>query len=95
VSLLTDENSRAVKLSFSDGKLQLMSSTPEAGDAEINIAAGYKGELFSIGFNAQYLLDVLRVVTEPEVKCHFTEPGRPGVIKSGKNFLHVIMPVSV
>ncbi len=95
VSLLTDENSRAVKLSFSEGNVQLLSRTPEAGDAEINIAAGYKGEPFVIGFNAQYLLDVLRVVGEPEVTCCFIAPDKPGVIKAGKNFLYVIMPVAV
>lgn len=95
VALLTNEQSKGVLLSFSDGELTLTSSTPEAGDAEIHMPVGYQGESFRIGFNPQYILEVLRVIEEPEIDFEMTDENKPGMIKSGKDFLYVLMPVSV
>jgi DNA polymerase III subunit beta len=94
-ALLTNEQSKGIHLVFDDGKLCLSSSTPEAGDAEITMKAGYKDAKFEIGFNPQYLLDMLRVIDEPELICEFTEGSKPGLIRAGKDFLYVIMPVTV
>jgi DNA polymerase-3 subunit beta len=92
---LTNDQSKGIQLSFTGDKLCLTSSTPEAGDAEINMKIDYKYNDANIGFNPQYLLEVLRVVDEPEVIFEFSDGGRPGILRSGKDFLYVIMPVAV
>jgi len=94
-SLLCTEQSRGVLLSFSQEKLCLTSSTPETGDVEINMNVSYSGEDMKIGFNPQYLSDVLRVIDEPEVTFEFIESTKPGLLSTGKDFRYVIMPVSV
>ncbi len=94
-SLLINEQSRGVKLTFADETLTLSSSTPEAGDAEIRMPVAYKGEEFSIGFNPNYILEMLRVVEDEETSWEFTESGKPGLIRAGRHFLYVIMPVTV
>lgn len=95
VSLLINEQSRGVQLRFSEGQLCLSSSTPEAGDAEIKMAADYHGDDFAIGFNPQYILDLLRVVDEPDIVCEFSDTGKPGLLRAGKSQVYVIMPVTV
>ena len=95
VALLTNEQSRGVLLSFSEENLRLSSSTPEAGEAEINVAIDYKGEEFNIGFNPQYMLEALRVIEEPTVVFELSNAEKPGVLRAGKDFLYVLMPVSV
>jgi len=94
-ALLTNEQSKGVLLSFTKDQLCLTSSTPEAGEAEVRVPVEYKGGEFKIGFNPQYLLEMLRVVTEPEVVCELIDESKPGVIKAGKDFLYVLMPVTV
>jgi DNA polymerase-3 subunit beta len=94
-ALLSNENSRGIGVAFSAGKLQLTSSTPETGDAEINMEVDFEGEEMKLGFNPQYLLEMLRVVDEEKVVFEFTDSKKPGVLRSGKSFLYVIMPVQV
>jgi DNA polymerase III subunit beta len=84
-----------VSLSFNDNCLQLTSSTPEAGEAEVKLPVAYQEEALRIGFNPQYLLEALRVIDEPEVVFELIDGEKPGVIKAGKDFLYVLMPVSV
>jgi len=95
-ALLTNEESRGVRLSFADNKLTLTSRAPEMGEAEIKLdASKYDGEPLEIGFNPGYLTDALKVVDEPEVMIELKAPNKPGVIKTGANFTYVIMPVNL
>ncbi|MBN1766458.1 MAG: DNA polymerase III subunit beta [Sedimentisphaerales bacterium] len=95
VALLANEQSKGILLSFSNESLCLTSSTPEAGEAEIRMPVEYQGEEFKIGFNPQYILEALRVVEELDIVFELSDPGKPGVIKAGKDFLYVLMPVTV
>jgi len=94
-ALLASEQSKGILLSFTEDSLCLSSSTPEAGDAEVKMPVSYKGEAFDVGFNPQYMLEALRVIEEPEVILEFIDASKPGVIRAGKDFLYVLMPVSV
>ena len=94
-ALLTNEHSKGVLLAFSPGELCLTSSTPETGDAEVKIEARYEGAELKIGFNPQYILEALRVIEEPEVVLEFIDEAKPGLLRAGKDFLYVLMPVTV
>lgn len=95
VALLTTEHSKGVELDLTSGSLRLASSAPEAGDAEIKMPVEYSGEDVKIGFNPQYLLEMLRVVNSDEIVFELTDGSKPGLVRSGKDFLYVIMPVTV
>ncbi|MEM7228152.1 MAG: DNA polymerase III subunit beta [Planctomycetota bacterium] len=95
-ALLTNEESRGVRMSFADNKLTLTSRAPEMGEAEIQLdAEKYDGDPLEIGFNPGYLTDALKVVDEPHVMIELKAPNKPGVIKTGTNFTYVIMPVNL
>ncbi len=94
-ALLTSDESRGIKLAVGDDTLVFSSRAPEAGDARIEMSIKYKGEPIEIGFNPQFLIDALRVVREPEFELEFGQQDRPGLMKSGQNFLYVLMPVSL
>ena len=59
------------------------------------MAIDYKGETMQVGFNPQFLVDALRVIRTPEFQMELGEPDRPGVIKSGSDFLYVLMPINL
>jgi DNA polymerase-3 subunit beta len=94
-SLLTTEESRGVKMHFSKKGLVLTSRSPEAGEATVNFACKYDGADIEIGFNPAFLVEALRVVNSDEVSLEMTAPNRPGLLRSGANFLYVIMPVNL
>ena len=94
-SLLTSEESKGIKLSLEKGKMVFSSRAPETGDAQVDMPVDYKGEPIEIGFSPQFLIDVLRVIKTPEFDFELGQSDRPGLIKSGTNFLYVLMPINL
>ncbi len=94
--LLTNEESKGVRMSFSDGGLVITSRAPEMGEAEIKVALPeYTGDAIDVGFNPAYLLDALKVVDENQVHLDMKAGNKPGVLRTGPNFLYVVMPVNL
>ncbi len=95
VALLINEQSKGIEMAFSEGQLRLVASAPEAGDAEITMTADYHSEDMAIGFNPQFILDMLRVIETDDVVVELSDKTKPGLFRSGKDFLYVVMPVTV
>jgi len=94
-ALLTDEESRGIRLSFQGDQATLSSRAPEAGEAEVTCPAKYDGEGIDIAFNPAFLIDVLRVIGAEEITFEMNAANKPAVIKAGNDFLYVIMPVDL
>jgi len=94
-ALLTSEESRGIKLAIEKDSLVFSGRAPEAGDAQVNMPIDYKAEPIEIGFSPQFLVDVLRVIKTPEFELELGQPDRPGLIKSGADFLYVLMPINL
>ena len=97
VSVLSQNKSYAVKLTFSKKAITLFSSHPDMGEAQEQIPAGFNGEEFSAGFNARYLLDVLGVMDSETLALNMEAPLSPCLIRESDNslFQAVVMPVKV
>lgn len=93
-ALLTNEESKGVRLNFTAEQMVLSSRAPEQGEATINAAVKLNGAPIEIGFNPVFLMDALKVCGE-SVMLEMKEPTKPGVIKCGTEFLYVIMPVTL
>ena len=94
-ALLTNEESRGVRLSFKGDKITLTSRAPEAGEAEVTCGVAYDGEAMDIAFNPAFLLDALRVVDSDEVAIEMSAANKPAMMKAGSDFLYVLMPVDL
>jgi DNA polymerase-3 subunit beta len=94
-ALLTNEESKGVRLAFSNGTLSIQSRAPEMGEAKIDLPVEYNGEPIEIGFNPTYLLDALKVADQETVSFELKTPNKPGLLKSGPGFLYVVMPVNL
>jgi len=93
-ALLADEDSKGIKLSLSKNSIIFTSRAPETGDAEVDMTVEYGGVAMEIGFNPQFLIDVLRTVKVDEIDLELGDPDRPGLLRSG-NFLYIVMPVNL
>lgn len=98
-TVLTNEESRGVRMSFSGGdkRLKLSSRAPEMGESEIAVdLANYEGGDIEISFNPNFLVDVLKVVNDPQVIVELKAPNKPGLIRSeAGDFIYVVMPVNL
>jgi DNA polymerase-3 subunit beta len=94
-ALLTSEESKGIKISVGAQAVVFLGSSPEAGAAEISMPVDYKGEAIDIGFNPQFLIDALRVIQTPEFELELGQPDRPGLLRSGSDFLYVLMPINL
>ncbi|MDF1869184.1 MAG: DNA polymerase III subunit beta [Phycisphaerales bacterium] len=97
-ALLTNEESRGVRLAFNGGEksLELSSRAPEMGEATINVElSSYDGDDIEIGFNPAFITDALKVITDAEVMIELKSGNKPGLFKAGSDFLYVVMPVNL
>ena len=94
-SLLTNEESKGVKMAFSKKGLVLSSQSPGAGEATVNFPCKYEGSDLEIGFNPAFLLDALKVVATEEVTFEAIAGNRPGLLRGGPGFQYVVMPVNL
>ncbi len=94
-ALLTNEESRGVRLAFAADQVTLTSRTPEAGEAEVACPVELEGEPIEIGFNPAFLTDALRVIDTDDVSFELSASNKPAMIRSGTDFLYVLMPVDL
>lgn len=99
VALLSNERSRAVKFQIDKGKVDVMSSSPELGEAHETLPVDYNGPSLQICFNAQYVLDFLSVVSTDivalELKDEVSQAVMTPVSAEGYEYTYVIMPMRV
>jgi len=96
--VLTTEETRSVTMTFSPGKAKISSQTPDVGEADLEIEAGFEGEPLTVAFNPDYLTDVLRVLGGEKITLELLGSSRPGVIQEGKApnaYTYVVMPVKL
>jgi len=97
VSAISTEKSRAVKLTMDSGSLVLSASSPDSGSATDELETAYDGERLEIGFNASYLLEIMRQLDTDDVSLQFSDASAPTIIREqgDDSTLYVLMPMRV
>ena len=97
VSVVSSERGKAVKLSFADGAVKLAVNNPDSGSASDEISVSYDGDPIDIGFNANYLAELVGIFPSGDIHLALADSGAPAVFTSEKaaNLLAVLMPMRV
>ncbi|MFC1587821.1 DNA polymerase III subunit beta [Planctomycetota bacterium] len=93
--LMTTDESKAVRLHFTDNCLTITSRAPEKGESKIEMDVKYNGKEMEVGFDPRYLLDGLKVVASKNAEIQFKDANNPAMLVEGKDFIYVIMPISL
>lgn len=95
----TESRVRAIKLDFLPGSVRFTSKFAETGtDAGIDIPCQHNAaDGFSIGFNGQYLMDLLGSLNGDEVAMDLADSAAPTLIRDPADtaFTSVLMPMRV
>jgi DNA polymerase-3 subunit beta len=98
MSVVASDQTHRIKLAFNAGMLKFSVQTPDLGEAQDELPIRYTGDPLDIGFNAAYLLEILRFISTDEVRLTFKAPEKAatlepeGSTKSG-SFLCLVMPL--
>jgi DNA polymerase-3 subunit beta len=96
-AILSNEKFRGVRWVLSDGSLKIVSSNAEQEEAHEELEVKYSGDSLDIGFNVNYLLDVLNNVGGNAVDCAFGDSSSSALLSyaSEKDFKYVVMPMRI
>ena len=85
-----------IRMSFS-GETLAITSNAEMGDVHEELEATLIGDPLEIAFNAKYITDVIRNITDDDICMYFNSNVSPCVVKprEGDHFLYLILPVRV
>jgi DNA polymerase-3 subunit beta len=98
MSIVASEQTHRIRLSFNAGMLKFSVQTPDLGEAQDEMPIKYNGDPLDIGFNAAYLLEILKYMPTDEVKMTFRAPDRAATVEpegwdSAANYLCLLMPL--
>ena len=96
-AILSNEKFRGVRWVLADGALKIVSSNAEQEEAHEELEVKYAGDAIDIGFNVNYLLDVLNNVSGADIECAFGDASSSALISypSEKDFKYVVMPMRI
>lgn len=96
--IFTKEPAHKIVLNFNENTLIIEAKTPELGEAEEEINIESDSDLkISVGVNAQFLIDTLREIDTPNIRCGITGQMNPVKItpEDDDNYISVIMPIQI
>ncbi len=97
IAILTSSKSNIIKAELSSGRLAFTTSNPDYGEGEDVIDVDYEGDGLVVGYNYNYLNEVLRVLDSDKVVLECSDAFSPTVLSgaSEPGALFVVMPMRI
>ena len=98
MSVVASDQTHRIRLAFSGGTVKFSVQTPDLGEAQDELSVTYEGEPLEIGFNATYLLEILKFMPTDEVRFTFKAPERAATIEpvgwnDPASYMALVMPL--
>ncbi|MEM5529438.1 DNA polymerase III subunit beta [Gammaproteobacteria bacterium AS21] len=95
IAILSNEKYRGVRLTLTSGFLKVMANNPEQEEAEETIAIDYQGDALEIGFNVNYLIDVLSIINSDIVRFTLSDSNSSALVEGydEEGSVFVVMPM--
>jgi DNA polymerase-3 subunit beta len=98
MAIVASDQTHRIRLSLGGSMLRFAVETPDVGTATEELPVEYDGEPLEIGFNAQYLLELLKYMPTDEVRMSFKAPERAATMNPIGNedtpdYLCLVMPL--
>jgi DNA polymerase-3 subunit beta len=96
-SILSNEKFRGVRMVLTQGSLRIICNNNEQEEAQEEIEVDYTGEALDIGFNVNYLLDVLNNLDNESIVLSFGDANSSGLftVPGNEFFKYVVMPMRI
>ncbi len=93
--ILTNEESRGVDFTFTEGALRLSSQAADVGQSKIELPISYAGPDLTITFDPRFIADFLKTLeTSAQVQFRLIDEESAAVLTTDDDYTYVIMPLS-
>jgi DNA polymerase III subunit beta len=98
MSIVASDQTHRIRMAFANGSCKLSVQTPDLGEAQEEVNVSYEGDPLEIGFNASYLLEILKYIPTDEVRMTFKAPERAATCEpvgwdDPASYLALVMPL--
>lgn len=95
VSVMSDDRTHLIKMSFDGEMVQISSNTPDVGRAHEEVGINFEGEPIEVALNVRYMQEVLQRLSSDEVRLEMTGALKPLIFKAvnDDNYRYLLMPV--
>lgn len=98
MSVIASDQTHRIRLSFNAALLRFSVQTPDLGEAQDELPIRFTGDPIDIGFNANYLLEILRYIPTDEVRITLKAPERAATVEpeawsDSASYLCLVMPL--
>lgn len=96
-AILTNEKYRGIRMALADNKLRIACRNNEQEEAQEDLDIEYSQDPIDIGFNVQYLLDILNNLDCETVQFSLSDPTSSLLISipGEEHFRYVVMPMRI
>lgn len=81
MAVVASDQTHRIRLTFEEGRVHLNVLTPDLGEGHDELEVDFSGDSLEIGFNANYLQEVLRYMPTDEVRLTFKAPERAATME--------------
>lgn len=95
--ILTNEKTPGVRLLFAPGSLSITGNNTEREEAQEEIEIQYGFDPIDVGFNVNYLLDVVNNTDSDDIECHLGDASSSALFQlpDNQDFKYVVMPMRI
>jgi DNA polymerase III subunit beta len=98
MAIVASDHTHQIRFSVGGPLMKFSVKTPDLGEGSEELPVEYEGDPLEIGFNANYMLELLRYMPTDEVKLTFKAPERAATMEPLGNedapeFLCLVMPL--
>jgi len=98
MSIVASDQTHRIRMAFANGSCKLSVQTPDLGEAQEEVTVTYEGDALEIGFNAMYLLEILKYMPTDEVRLTFKAPERASTVEpvgwnDPASYMALVMPL--
>lgn len=97
MAIVASDQTHRTRINLGGPLMRLSVQTPDLGEANEELPVEYTGDPIEIGFNAHYLMELLRNMPTDEIRMSFRAPERAATMEpvgaEGLDYLCLIMPL--
>ncbi|MDD5583889.1 MAG: DNA polymerase III subunit beta [Candidatus Omnitrophica bacterium] len=92
--ILSTQDYQGVKLELKKDEVVISKNTPQLGEVKETVDAHYNGQVFEIGFNPHYIIDVLKNLADEDVNLEFFGSEKPAILRK-EDYIYLVLPLRI
>ena len=95
VSILSNDRFKGVRLNFLENEIRVSANNPEKEEATDDIKSTYSGEPVEVGFNVNYLIDVINAIKTENIQIQLKDANSSALLmpENDSSSNYVVMPL--